>query len=269
LRRRLAYTCATPEDENLITDPWFYAAAIPAVLLFGISKGGFGGGLGMAAVPLMALVISPVQAAAILLPILCVMDIVAVWKFRGLWVWPELRVLVPASLLGILIGTLLFGYMSIALVRLMLGTVAIAFTLHFWVSQRRSKSSPLQHYRRRIGLLGGAVAGFTSFIAHSGGPPVSMYLLRRPLDRTAFAATSIFFFAVVNYVKLVPYAWLGQLNADNLATSAALVALAPVGVLAGAWLHRRVSDKLFFALVYVLLLVVGIKLVYDGLSAYL
>ena len=88
----------------MITDPWFYAVAIPAVLLYGISKGGFGGGLGAAAVPLMALVIAPVQAAAILLPILCVMDIVALWKFRGKWVLPELKVLVPASLLGIVVN---------------------------------------------------------------------------------------------------------------------------------------------------------------------
>jgi len=96
-----------------------------------------------------------------------------------------------------------------------------------------------------------------------------MYLLRRPLDRTGFVGTSIVFFAVANYVKLIPYGWLGQLNADNLATSAALVVLAPIGVLIGVMLHKQVSDKLFFAFVYVLLFFVGLKLVYDGLSAYL
>lgn len=252
----------------MITDPWFYAVAIPAVLLFGISKGGFGGGLGTAAVPLMALVISPVQAAAILLPILCVMDIVALWKFRGKWVWPELKILLPASLVGILVGTLLFEYMSAAVVRLIVGVVAIAFTLHFWINKQRSKHRDLPDYPRSYGVFGGSVAGFTSFVAHSGGPPISMYLLRRPLDRTDFAATSIVFFAVVNYAKLLPYGWLGQLSADNLATSAALVILAPVGVLIGAWLHKRVSDRIFFAIIYGLLFVVGIKLVYDGASAF-
>lgn len=253
----------------MITDPWFYAAAIPAVLLFGISKGGFGGGLGTAAVPLMALVISPVQAAAILLPILCVMDLVALWKFRGKWIWPELRVLLPASLIGILVGTLLFGYMSPAVVRLIVGVVAISFTLHFWINRQRSKSKELAEFPRSYGILGGAVAGFTSFVAHSGGPPISMYLLRRPLDRTDFAATSIVFFAVVNYVKLIPYTWLGQFDTDNLAASAALVILAPIGVLTGAWLHSRVSDRFFFALVYVLLFVVGLKLIYDGIGGFL
>jgi uncharacterized membrane protein YfcA len=253
----------------LITDPWFYAVAIPAVLLFGISKGGFGGGLGTAAVPLMALVVSPVQAAAILLPILCVMDLVALWKFRGKWVWPELRILLPASLLGILVGTLLFEYMSASVVRLIVGVVAIAFTAHYWINKQRTNSSELPDYPLGYGIYGGSVAGFTSFVAHSGGPPISMYLLRRPLDRTDFAATTIVFFAVVNYVKLVPYAWLGQFDTANLATSAALVILAPVGVLIGAWLHARVSDRIFFAFVYVLLFAVGIKLVYDGIGGLL
>ena len=252
----------------MITDPWFYAVAIPAVLLFGISKGGFGGGLGTAAVPLMALVISPVRAAAILLPILCIMDLVAVWKFRGKWIWPELIMLLPASLLGILIGTLLFEYMSASVVRLIVGIVATSFTLHYWINRKRSRSN-VQYFPRSYGLLGGSVAGFTSFVAHSGGPPISMYLLRRPLDRTDFAGTTILFFAVVNYVKLVPYAWLGQFDADNLATSAALAILAPIGVLIGAWLHKRVSDRFFFSFVYVLLFAVGLKLIVDGVTPYL
>ena len=253
----------------MITEPAFYAVAIPAVLLFGISKGGFGGGLGTASVPLMALAISPVQAAAILLPILCVMDLVALWKFRGKWIWPELRVLLPASLIGILVGTLLFEYMSVAVVRLIVGFVAIAFTLDYWVNKQRNRRTGASLYPPSFGVIGGAVAGFTSFVAHSGGPPVTMYLLRRPLDRTDFAATTIVFFAVVNYVKLVPYAWLGQLDTGNLATSAALVILAPIGVLTGAWLHKRVSDQFFFALAYLLLFAVGLKLVYDGVRAFL
>lgn len=245
----------------------FYAAAVPAVLLFGISKGGFGGGLGTAAVPIMALVISPVQAAAILLPILCIMDLVALWKFRGLWVWPELRVLLPASLIGILVGTLLFEYMSAAVVKLIVGAVAISFTLHHWASRRTNLGAGRKQFPRRYGIVGGSMAGFTSFVAHAGGPPVNMYLLGRPLNRTDFAATTILFFAVVNYVKLVPYAWLGQFDFTNLATSAVLAVLAPVGVLTGAWLHTRVSDRFFFALVYVLLFAVGVKLVYDGTTA--
>lgn len=251
----------------MITDPLFYFAAIPAVLLFGIAKGGFGGGLGVLAVPLMALTVSPLQAAAVLLPILCVMDLVGLWAYRGKWLWPELRILVPASMIGIAAGTLLFGYMSVAVLRIIVGTVAIAFTLHFFVASRRMPGASLTHFPPAVGLVAGAAGGFTSFIAHAGGPPISMYLLRRPLDRTDFVATTVLLFAVINYVKLAPYAWLGQLSTENLVTSAVLSPLAPIGVYTGVWLHRRVSDRFFFRLMYVLLFVVGGKLLYDGLTA--
>lgn len=248
----------------MITDPWFYAAAVPAVLMFGISKGGFGGGLGVIAVPLMALTIPPLQAAAILLPILCVMDLFALRRFRGEWVWPELAILVPASLIGIAIGTLLFSYMSTAVVRLIVGGVAVSFTMHYWYYSRNGHSAPIRDMPAIAGWLGGGAAGFTSFVAHAGGPPVSMYLLRRSLNRTEFAATAVFFFAVVNYVKLLPYGWLGQLDTTNLATALALAPLAPIGIEVGHYLHRRVSDRLFFRLVYTLLFVVGLKLIWEG-----
>jgi uncharacterized protein len=248
----------------VIDDPWFYVAAVPAVLLFGVSKGGFGAGFGIVAVPLIALVVSPVQAAAILLPILCLMDLFALWAFRGRWVWPELRILVPASLLGIGIGTLLFGYMSPAIIRLILGAVAITFTLNHWfhLTTRGDLERPM--YPPLVGTIAAATAGFTSFVAHAGGPPLDMYLLRRKLDRTAFVGTTVASFAIVNYVKLLPYAWLGQLDISNLSTSVVLAPLAPLGIGLGVWLHRRVSDRIFFHFVYTMLFVVGLKLVYDG-----
>ena len=251
----------------MITDPWFYTAAVPAVLLFGISKGGFGGGLGMLAVPLLALVISPVRAAAILLPVLCLMDLVSLWQYRQRWIWREIRILLPGSLFGILAGTLLFEYMSPSILRLIVGTIAVLFTVHYWIGNRRRTAETLPHFPPVIGVVSGTTAGFTSFIAHAGGPPVSMYLLRRPLNRTDFVATTVLFFAVVNYVKLVPYAWLGQLESGNLMTSFALAPLAPIGVMIGVYLHKRVSDRFFFAFVYVLLFLVGLRLIYDGLAA--
>lgn len=249
---------------TFISDPWFYVLAVPAVVMFGISKGGFGGGLGVVAVPLMALAVSPVQAAAILLPILCLMDLFSLWAFRGKWIIREIRILVPASLLGIGIGTLLFSYMSPALIRLMLGAVAVTFTLHYWAQRYLSRGLEQTHFSPAIGVLAATVAGFTSFVAHAGGPPLNMYLLRRGLDRTMFAGTAVLFFTVVNYVKLLPYAWLGQFNADNLGTSLVLSPLAPVGIGIGFWLHQRVSDRVFFFFVYVMLFVVGIKLIADG-----
>ncbi len=239
---------------------------MPAVIVYGVAKGGFAGGLGVVSVPLMALVISPLQAAAILLPILCVMDLVALWKYRGRWVWSELTLLIPASLLGIGAGTLMFSQMSPAIIRLMLGTIAIVFTLHHWLQTRLAANTPQKHFGPVVGILSGAVSGFTSFVAHAGGPPLGMYLLRRGLDKTAFVATTAVFFAVANYVKLIPYAWLGQLDVTNLKTSFVLMFLAPPSILFGYWLHNRVSELFFFRFVYASLLVVGIKLVWDGIS---
>ena len=232
--------------------------------MFGISKGGFGGGLGTLAVPLIALVISPIQAAGILLPILCLMDLLSLWAYRNKWIWTELRVLLPASLIGIAVGTALFEYMSPAIIRLVIGVVAITFTLHYWINRKRAIKEGLPDFPQRAGIIGGGVAGFTSFIAHAGGPPINMYLLRRPLNRTDFVATTVLFFAVVNYVKLIPYAWLGQLQTGNLLTSLVLAPLAPIGIFIGVYLHKRVSDRFFFGFVYVLLFLVGWRLIWDG-----
>ncbi len=250
----------------MITDPAFYLAAVPAVLLYGIAKGGFAGGFGILAVPLMALVVSPLQAAAILLPILCLMDVFAVWAYRGEWVISELRLILPASLLGIAAGTLLFDALSPDLIRLLLGILAITFSLQHWATVSRRRQSPPALFGPRLAAVAAASAGFTSFVAHAGGPPLSVYLLRRGLNRTQFVATSAVFFTVVNYVKLVPYTWLGQFDHSNLMTSLVLAPLAPAGIGLGVWLHRRVSDRLFFRIAYVMLFVVGCKLMWDALA---
>tara|TARA_B110000196_G_C20967937_1_gene577224 strand:- start:239 stop:850 length:612 start_codon:yes stop_codon:yes gene_type:complete len=159
----------------LITDPYFYLVAIPAIMIYGISKGGFAGGLGVIAVPLMALVVSPLQAAAILLPILCAMDLVALWTFRGQWVWPELKLIIPASFIGIASGTLLFSEMSPAIILLLLGTISIVFTLHHWLQHLRSGSARQKNFGPVIGIMAAAISGLTSFVAHAGGPPLRQY----------------------------------------------------------------------------------------------
>jgi uncharacterized membrane protein YfcA len=193
------------------------------------------------------------------------MDLVSLRAYRGKWIGRELRILIPASFLGIAVGTLLFEYMSPAIIRLLLGVIAVSFTLHHWIQEKVRAGAEQVLFPESVGMVAAASAGFTSFIAHAGGPPLNMYLLRRGLDRSHFVGTSVVFFAVVNYVKLVPYSWLGQFDAGNLATSLVLAPLAPIGIGIGVWLHNRVSDKFFFRFVYVLLFVVGIKLVYDGL----
>ena len=119
---------------------------------------------------------------------------------------------------------------------------------------------------RIAGAFWGGLAGFTSTLAHAGGPPFAVYLLPQKLDKTLFVGTSVIFFFIVNYVKLVPYHFLGQLNVGNLAVALVFAPLAPLGIWLGVWLHRRVSERAFYNISYTLLLATGLKLVYDALA---
>lgn len=246
----------------IVSDPLFYLAAIPAVLVTGVAKGGFGAGLGILAVPLMALTVSPLQAAAVMLPILCLMDLFSLWAYRGRFDGRSLRLLLPAALAGIGIGWLTAGLVDDRMIRLIVGAVAVVFAVDHWLG-RRAAAEPKAPNAAKGGFWA-AVSGFTSFIAHAGGPPLSVYLLPLKLDKTVFVGTTVVFFAVVNYVKLVPYTWLGQFSAANLATSLVLAPLAPLGIWLGLWLHRRTSPDWFYRLSYLMIFVVGLKLAWDG-----
>jgi len=251
----------------LIGDPWFYVVAVPAVIIAGIGKTGFGGGLGVIAVPLMSLVISPIQAAAIMLPILCIMDLFGVWAYRGLWDKRNIAIMVPGSLIGIAFGTLTFGYVSVPVVRILIGVLAITFTLHHFLlhDSERTPSSP----NLVLGGLSGALAAYTSFVAHAGGPPVQAYLLPQRMDKSIFVGTTVVFFFAINYLKIVPYGIVGQWTAENVATALFLGLLAPLGVWVGFRVHKIVPERPFYRFVYVLLFCVGLKLLWDGAWAFL
>lgn len=249
----------------IITDPWFYLLAVPALLITGISKGGFASGGGNLAVPAMALLVPAPQAAAITLPVLCAMDLAGLRAWWGQWSGREMRAILPGGLLGILLGALAFGFMSNNGTKLMVGLISLAFIARgLWVA-RRGPPEPAAPNAVKGGFWG-MVSGFTSTLAHAGGPPMAMYLYPLRLPRAQLAATTVVFFGVVNYVKLVPYAALGQLSATNLLTSLVLLPLAPLGVRMGVWLQGRVSDKVFYRVIYVLLGVTGAKLVMEGLG---
>jgi uncharacterized membrane protein YfcA len=246
----------------LISDPLFYVVAIPAILLVGISKGGFGGGVGLIGTPMVALATTPTRAAAILLPILCAMDIVGVIAYRKTWDRVNMRILVPGAIVGILLGTTTFRFLDEDLIRLLIGVLALAFVLRHWL-EREPEAEPTPP-DRRAGSLWGTLSGFTSFVAHAGGPPLSVYLLPQRMDKTVFVGTTVIYFAFVNYVKLIPYSLLGQFGGENLLTSLLLSPLAPLGMWLGIWLHGRVNERLFYQTVYLMLAAVGLKLLYDG-----
>ena len=245
----------------MITDPLFYFFAVPAILIFGIAKGGFGNAIGVVAVPLMALAVSPLQAAAILLPILCVMDVFAIRKFWRQWDVTNIVIMLPAGCVGVLVGSLTFSYLNEGHVRLLIGLLALIFALNFWLKSPGSIQKEPDYIK---GSFWSVIGGFTSFGIHSGGPPVNIYLLPQKLHPKVFMGTCAMFFRITNYVKLIPYFILGQLDSQNLQTSLVLLPLAPIGVGFGYYLHTRVSTKKFYNIFNFFLIITGCKLTYDG-----
>jgi len=245
-----------------IDDPWFYVAAVVAVLILGIAKGGFAGGAGLIAVPLMSLTIEPARAAAILLPILMLMDATALRPYWRRWDAGVLATTIPGAVVGTAIGLATFDLLSPDALRVMVGTIALVFSVRWWLTRR---PRPTREPSFGRGTVWSTIAGFTSFSVHAGGPPLYVYLLSLRPEKTTFQATSVAFFFVVNWLKIGPYAWLGQLDGSNLTTSLVLAPLAPLGIALGAWLHHRVDEKIFFRFVYGSLVILGLKLIRDGL----
>ncbi|MEQ8295050.1 MAG: sulfite exporter TauE/SafE family protein [Nitratireductor sp.] len=252
---------------SLITDPSFYLVAIPAVVLVGLAKGGLGGAMGFLGVPLMALVISPVQAAAILLPILVLMDVVSLWSWRGYYDRRTLAIMLPGALLGIGIGWLTATLVTGDMVRLVLGVVTLLFVAR-WLYSMVAGTGQASTHNPPAGVFWGAVSGFTSFVAHAGGPPYQVYTLPLRYDPKLYTGTSVIYFSVVNAVKLVPYFALGQFDAVNLGTSLALLPFAPLATLAGAYVVKRMRAEVFYPLAYATVFVVALKLLWDGVSAF-
>lgn len=245
----------------MLTDASFYLVSIPAVLLYGISKGGFGGAVAVLAVPLMALVMPPTQAAAILLPILVVMDIFVVKTYWGIYDRRALAILLPGALLGIVLGYITSDTMNDDLMRILVGVLSLVFGVQA-LAGWHNRGSRIHH--RGSGSFFGTLAGFTSFSIHAGGPPFTMYLLPKGLNPLQFAGTAGIFFAVVNAVKLLPYYWLGQFTSGNLTYSLILVPLAPLGVKIGHLLVQRSDPQLYYRIISFFLLVVGAKLLWEG-----
>jgi len=246
-------------------DIQFYLAAIPAVVLLGLSKGGFSG-LATLAMPVMSLAISPVRAAAIMLPLLIVQDWVSVWAFRRDFSPRNLAILLPSSVIGVAVGWLLAARVSEDAVRLAVGLISIAFVVYMLVGDRLGRA-PLEKPGVPAGVFWGSLAGFTSFISHSGAPPFQVYVMPQHLKPRIFAGTATMFFAAVNLIKVPPYFLLGQFNRETLTAAAWLTPLAIVSTLFGVWLVRRVSVDRFYAIILALTFIIGVKLTWDAVEA--
>ena len=247
----------------MITEPLFYLVAIPAVLITGISKGGFGG-LALFAVPLLSLVIPPVQAVGIMLPILLAMDISSVYTYRSSWDKRNLLILLPAAVIGIGIATLTASFIKDDHVRLIVGIIAVLFSLNYWF--KGGATAQQKTPTKKFGFLMGSLSGYSSFIAHAGGPAFQLFVLPQKLDRKLYAGTAVMFFAALNVIKLIPYTYLGLLDTANLFTSLVLIPLAPLGIFLGFWINRKVSNELFYKIIYSAIFLVGLKLIVQGLG---
>lgn len=248
----------------------FLAALAFVIVVGGVGKGAFGQGTAGLAVPLLAMFIAPAEAAGIMLPLLCLMDVFGVHAYKRTWSRAEIKALLPGAIVGITLGGIAFGTLSPNAVRLAIGTISVVFALNAWFRFTETIARYLARGNRPPGRVAAAVwgglSGFTSTLAHAGGPPYAIYMLGRRVDKTVFVATSSVFFFAVNYIKLIPYYFLGQLNSNNLSTALVMAPLVPLAVWLGVWLHRRISQAAFMQITYALIFATGVKLVYDAFT---
>ncbi|AMO58355.1 hypothetical protein GZ77_21775 [Endozoicomonas montiporae] len=238
----------------------FLLVAVPAVLISALGKGGLGSAMGVMGVPLMSLVISPVQAAAILLPLLLIMDLFAIWGWRRFVDWHILKIILLPGLAGVGLGWLIFYQLPESAIRFLVGCIAILFCCHQFFSRNTKPGKP----SRLKGIFWATVSGFSSFGVHAGGAPLSVYMLPLKLDKKILAGTSAIFFGVVNLSKMVAYDGLGELTLSNLKLSAMLLPLCPIGVYAGMKLVHRIREDIFYRVLYTGLFITGIKLIIDA-----
>jgi uncharacterized membrane protein YfcA len=241
----------------------FYAAAIPAVIFTGLSKGGFQG-ISMISVPLIALVVPPVQAAAIMLPVLLVQDVVSVSAYWKVWDPRNVAILLPSAAVGILGGYLFAAHVPTAGIQLALGLFSLIIGAQQLIVLARALVPPASPAGVMLGFICGAALGFTSMILHAGAPPYQYFVLRQRLPRDVFVGTGVIVFAVVNLIKVPPFIALGQFTRENLMTSVSLIPVAVAATWAGVLLVRRVRPDRFFAIISALMILVGAELAWEG-----
>lgn len=256
---------AVPENSllasSLLSDPLFFATALAACLFLGLAKGGLTG-VGLIATPMLSLLIPPLQAVAIVLPILILQDIMSVWVYRRDWDAWNLKVMLPGAVAGVALGWAFMAQTPEAAVRLAIGLVTLTFVLNQWFGRRPQK------VRRRPSIWRGVVAGgisaFTSTISHAGGPPYQIYVMPQQLAKMTFVGTTAIFFAAINAMKIAPVFALGQFNTENLFTSAVLMPVAAATNYLGIVLVRRMPAELFYRIVYFVMFLLSLELIRGG-----
>ena len=247
---------------SIITDPLFYLVALPAVIFLGLSKGGFSG-IGMVSTPLLALIMPPLEAAAILLPIILIQDAISVFVYRRVWDAWNLKVLIPGAVIGIGAAWLFAAYVPEAVVRLAVGLIALGFV--GYVAFRHLLPGEPPKPRAAHGVFWGALSGFTTTLIQIGAPPYYAFVLPQRLPKMIYVGTTVMFFATANVMKVVPYFALGQFTTAGLATSFALFPLAIACNLLGIYLVRVTLEAMFYQITNVIVFALGCELTRQGL----
>jgi uncharacterized membrane protein YfcA len=250
---------------SLLADPLTLFVLAIAVILLGLAKGGLSG-VGALATPLVALVLPPTIAAALLLPILIVQDVVSVWSFRKTWDGWVIAWMLPGAAVGIAAGYAYAERVDEAKLMAALGAITLAFGLYrLWV-ERGGRVVAASTSPGWVGSLFGVATGFTSQIAHAGGPPFQMWVTPRRLPHLVFVGTSSILFAAINWMKVPAYIALGAFPHEVLFAAALLMPLAIVSTLLTVRWLKRIDGARFYVLIYVLMVLLGAKLVWDGLA---
>ena len=239
----------------------FYLTASLGIIIFGISKGGFAGPASILAVPIMSLTMNPAVAAGILLPILLIMDFIAIYFYWKKWDLKIAKIIIPPAFLGIIIGGLTFKFINPDNIKIVIGSICILFIAFKIFKKNNIFFKP----SRNQGRFWSLITGYTSCIIHAGGQPISFYLLPLKLDKTIYVATATLVFLYVNLFKLIPYYFLDLLVISNLKISLLLSPLAPISIYFGYYLHKKFNEEIFYFIIYILLGVSGIKLIFDGI----
>jgi uncharacterized membrane protein YfcA len=239
----------------------FFGVAGLSAFLVGASKGGLPM-VGAIGVPLLALVMPPVAAAALLLPVYIVSDMVGLWAYRRQFSTRNLAILLPAMIFGVGLGWAAARITEEWMVTLLVGLIGLYYCATVLLRKADAPPRPADVPR---GLFWGTITGFTSFVSHTGGPPYQTYVLPQKLPKMVFAGTSTIAFAVINLVKLVPYWALGQFNPTNLEVAALLSPIAIAGALIGYKLTAIIPEGIFYRIVEVALFFISLKLIHEAL----
>jgi len=255
-----------PTTETLFSNPLVFGLLLVAAFLTGLSKGGMPA-IGMLSVPILSMLMSPLVAAVLLLPIYILSDVVSVWLYRREYSLENIKILIPAGVVGVVVGWATATLVSDVIVTLCIGVMGITFCLYTWVFKLQNQIPNPVSFKK--GVFWGAVSGFTSFVAHAGGPPFQVYVLPQKLPKMVFAGTTTIVFAAINLAKTVPYYNLHPYTLSTMKVCLYLLPMAAIGTVVGKKLIERLSEKWFYLAVQMALFIISVKLVYSAVRAFI